>query len=852
VTDLVANGASGRALEHLDFEISARVARAARVKRLDRAPNDPTFRPLRVFALDQSAGVLEGATATLNVPYERLKPGPAGALIRVIDDGLTGLIGERLPPPLDLDNSLVMIGQGRAPSATDPDFRAQMAYAVCSATYAAFRRALGRAPSWGFDGDGEHTQLVVRSCVADLRNAEYSSSRGEIRLGAFLANDTVTGRNVPRQPVCTALSHDLVVHEMTHALLDGLRARFLVPSNPDVLAFHEAFSDLIAIFQRFSYRDVVRAAIRQTRGDLDHESVLAQIGRQFAETAGFGNALRTAIIDSNRRYDPKADPHALGEVLVAAVFRAYRTVFQRKAARFVRLATNGTGVLPEGEPPELLVDRLTDLASATAEQFLTICVRAIDYCPPVDLTFGEYLRAVITADHDLVPDDPWGYREAWADAFREHGILPQGVRALTQDALRWETPDIPLPDVPELSFGQLEVGDDPAEPAGAGALRDQALALARLVTDPRYRRTFGFARNGDDELGGDQVDVPSIESIRTSRRVGPDGQIVFDLVAEVIQVRRVQAEGTGPRSKPGFDYYGGSTVIIDPRGQVRYLIRKSVFNPSRKEAQRDHVMAHLDSFWSRGSDNHAYASPTPLGRLHAVRDASAVPPREIASVPAAHLTSSDAEKVTRASVGARAYPIGEAGAPRRDGNTPDVRAQNLCSIVDWLAVDTSERYKPANKKRFSALYAADFCYLANVYLPRVWWNGVALSKLAGGATNVQAELGKTAGTQSTNALFDWLVEYGLKFGWQRLTDATGAQQAANSGAVAVIAARRADAKKSGQITVVVPEHDGWAAVMDATGLIPLQSQAGKVNRRYFASRWWTSPKYIDRGFWVHP
>jgi hypothetical protein len=92
----------------------------------------------------------------------------------------------------------------------------------------------------------------------------------------------------------------------------------------------------------------------------------------------------------------------------------------------------------------------------------------------------------------------------------------------------------------------------------------------------------------------------------------------------------------------------------------------------------------------------------------------------------------------------------------------------------------------------------------------------------------------------------------LKFGWQRLTDAAGVQQAANSGAVAVIAARRADAKKSGQITVVVPEHHGWAAVMDATGLIPLQSQAGKVNRRYFASRWWMSPKYVDRGFWVHP
>jgi hypothetical protein len=33
-------------------------------------------------------------------------------------------------------------------------------------------------------------------------------------------------------------------------------------------------------------------------------------------------------------------------------------------------------------------------------------------CPPVDLRFGDFLRAMITADHDLVPDDPFGYREA--------------------------------------------------------------------------------------------------------------------------------------------------------------------------------------------------------------------------------------------------------------------------------------------------------------------------------------------------------------------------------------------------------------------------------------------------------
>ena len=46
-----------------------------------------------------------------------------------------------------------------------------------------------------------------------------------------------------------------------------------------------------------------------------------------------------------------------------------------------------------------------------------MCIRALDYCPPVDITFGEYLRAIITADCDLVEDDRLRYRVAFVEAF---------------------------------------------------------------------------------------------------------------------------------------------------------------------------------------------------------------------------------------------------------------------------------------------------------------------------------------------------------------------------------------------------------------------------------------------------
>lgn len=41
-------------------------------------------------------------------------------------------------------------------------------------------------------------------------------------------------------------------------------------------------------------------------------------------------------------YNPnETDPHKLGETLVRAVFEAFITVFKRKTAIYIRLATNG-------------------------------------------------------------------------------------------------------------------------------------------------------------------------------------------------------------------------------------------------------------------------------------------------------------------------------------------------------------------------------------------------------------------------------------------------------------------------------------------------------------------------------
>ncbi len=82
--------------------------------------------------------------------------------------------------------------------------------------------------------------------------------------GYFSAGEHAAGFTLNDGLIATALSHDIVAHETTHALLDGLRSSFTDPSNVDVPAFHEAFSDLVALFLHFTYADVVERGIRES------------------------------------------------------------------------------------------------------------------------------------------------------------------------------------------------------------------------------------------------------------------------------------------------------------------------------------------------------------------------------------------------------------------------------------------------------------------------------------------------------------------------------------------------------------------------------------------------------------
>ncbi|MDQ3379557.1 MAG: hypothetical protein M3546_04445 [Actinomycetota bacterium] len=206
----------------------------------------PVRRPLKMYAFDPMLGRAPFCTLTIEVANEPLRPGPFGARIRVVDyDGGSRCFYE----PVDLDDPALLMQGGFEPTESDPRFHQQMVYAVASKVLENFDRALGRRIT--LSGGGP---LTLFPHAFRGPNAFYDPDARAIRFGYFAADRSSPGANLPGQNVFTCLSHDVIAHEMMHAIVDRLRHFFLEPSNRD-------FSDIVSIFQHFTFRGVLRDTI---------------------------------------------------------------------------------------------------------------------------------------------------------------------------------------------------------------------------------------------------------------------------------------------------------------------------------------------------------------------------------------------------------------------------------------------------------------------------------------------------------------------------------------------------------------------------------------------------------------
>ena len=513
-----------------------------------------------------------------------------------------------------------------APSEGTPQFHQQMVYAVSRLTIDNFEHALGRKTLWrpvrdpnkGPKDDSVYIpQLRIYPHALREANAYYSPEKVALLFGYFNADDDNTGEQLPGGMVFTCLSQDIVTHETTHALLDGMHRKFVNATNPDVLAFHEGFADVVALLQHFTFPEIVRDQIAAAKGDfLTHQTLLGQLAGQFGHATGMRGALREAIgkwegdvwkrqVPDPAAYESTAEPHDRGAILVAAIFDAFLAIYERRTADLLRLATSGSGVLGPGAIHPDLVERLAQETSKAAQHVLTMCIRALDYCPPVDITFGEYLRAIITADYDLVEDDRLKYRVAFIEAFRRRGIYPPDVRTMSVDSLIWRTSENDEtaysgrlgPLFEQLRGEVLEYLF--AESHGEKSERETLFDLQRSVRRKLHswlEQHFKSRDRADAEyMGLDPEKKFEVHAARFALRSRPDGGVVPQLLVTVLQASEFPADASDPHG-PKIIFEGGSTIVADLRRKIiKYCIRKSLKSQSRLSRQQGFAMARFTS-----------------------------------------------------------------------------------------------------------------------------------------------------------------------------------------------------------------------------------------------------------------
>jgi len=525
------------------------------LREIARVPHETTF--LTIVAQDPSIRVgRKILTAQAPVPAEPVQPGPWGHRVQVIDYDASRQLLYR---PQKLVKDRYKNASART-LLSDPNFHQQNTYAIVMRTLGTFERVLGRRLGWGV---GAHQLKVVPHAFEDA-NAFYSREDDGLYFGYF------TGRV---GPVFTCLSHDIVVHETTHALLDGLRGRFTDPSSPDQAAFHEGFADLVALLSMFQLPETIKELLgraQPSRSARNRKTVARNFLRDelfvrrilFGVAEELGDSLhripgRSLRMSYSARPDPGAytaaefaEPYRRGELLVASMLEAFVLVWQARLGPMLRTST---GPLDR--------ERVVEEGAEAAQHLLHLAVRGIDYTPPVHLTFRDYLSAVLTADYEVQRDDTrYHYRDRLRRSFARWGIRPAAHK-------------------PDRERAELS----PPEPGCWCAMRDSGIDYSGLHQESMRRdpdEVFRFLWQNRGPLRLHPEAYSQVLSVRPCRRLAPDGVPLNETVVEFRQKweptqREFRALGL-PGTEMALD--GGATLIFDDFGRLKYHIHNSVGN----------------------------------------------------------------------------------------------------------------------------------------------------------------------------------------------------------------------------------------------------------------------------------
>jgi len=481
-------------------------------------------------------------TTSLRVPVERIGPGPRSARFDVIvrrpgEKPFSLDIGSPTPPWMILDE---LPPEDLTALLQDSRFLAQQVFAVAASTLALFESTLGRRMGWV---NGGRLTISAYDRVS-YRESGYYRNDSLIRFG-----HKRDGRATKAVPL--ALFRDLVVHEVTHAIVDGYRPKWADSrAEIDQLAVHEALADLVALLSVFSTQTLVEKLLTQAAGDdLDLDTLDEATLRNDLFRLGDGlfkreTARPSLSLDPDPDWRIQRDPHIRGGAIVQVVVRVVaRLWLQRLDA-------------PGGRSSLYQVSRA---GASVGGQVLRMLIRSLGYMAPVDVTWEDLLRGILAADTAVLPDDELGYRAAMVTAFAEAGIV--------------------LPESSDL-YGV----------SGFVGLR-YPVRLAALSSDPE--EVIRFLWENPTLLAAAKIDPTrpiSVDRVRPTLRVGPDGFVVSEIGATFTQEFRLSAADArrfGLSTRAPVIIRGGGQLRFDEGGRLSFAVLKPILDVTRQQAKLD-------------------------------------------------------------------------------------------------------------------------------------------------------------------------------------------------------------------------------------------------------------------------
>lgn len=343
-------------------------------------------------------------------------------------------IGTRLEGPRakSFDNKPVAIADPDGNffyNPVDREFNQVNSYVVTYKTLDMHENYAGHKVDWAFGSE----QLGIYPHKAEGANAYYSRWARSTNFFYFKSEGL-------DKTVQTSQSADVVAHETGHAILDGLKPRFLSGSGGETMAFHEAYADTTAMLYTLNHEDNLDKIIEETGGDLRQTNRLSMLAEEFGKAIQLMNDdpsddhmtyLRNArnefkyvpmnqLPSSGPREELTNQVHSFSRIFSGAFYDCLNKIYDKYVDELPQIP------VPAAEEGLEQPDRIGALRMArdvTGHLF----AKAVELSPSTSATFKGIALNMLKADQ-MINDGK--YSDLLADVFVNRNIIkPEDISA---------------------------------------------------------------------------------------------------------------------------------------------------------------------------------------------------------------------------------------------------------------------------------------------------------------------------------------------------------------------------------------------------------------------------------------